>query len=67
MPKPDFDEDVFAEFVASHGYGYPTDEGIEKGHEYMQEGMDYAEAAAEVVTLAQCAPELNLITPKKED
>lgn len=62
MPKPEFDPDTFVDFVASHGFGVPTDEGVEKGHEYMQDGMDYAEAAAEVISLAEGSPELNLMT-----
>lgn len=67
MARADFQPDVFADFVASHGYGDATEAGIDKGLEYMQDGMDYAEAAAEVVTLAQSSPSLDLLFPKDEE
>jgi len=43
-----FDRDTFHDYVISHGYGSPTEEGYMLGKELMQSGDDYATAAAEV-------------------
>lgn len=40
----------FREFVATHGMGDPTERGYALGQQLLDEGSDYAEAAAEVVT-----------------
>ena len=44
-----FDKDQLIDFVASHGFGEPTSEGITLGKELMEEGDDYATAAHEIV------------------
>jgi hypothetical protein len=44
-----FDRDTFHDYVVTHGYGQPTEEGYEVGQELMKTGDDYATAAAEVV------------------
>lgn len=43
-----FDVDAFQEFVASHGFGEATAEGIRLGEALMLTGSDVASAAAEV-------------------
>lgn len=49
--KREFQPDVFRDYVSAHGFGLPTELGIEKGAEYFADGMDYAEAAAEVTAM----------------
>lgn len=44
-----FDRDTFHDFVVTHGYGEPTEDGFAVGQELMRSGDDYATAAAEVV------------------
>lgn len=46
----DFDEDTFHDYVVAHGFGAPTEEGVELGKQLMSEGDDYATAAFEIVS-----------------
>lgn len=48
---PHFDPNLFDEYVASHGYGDPTQEGREVGARLYAEYRDYSEAAADVVAM----------------
>lgn len=43
-----FDTQRFQDFVASHGFGDATDEGVAMGRRLLSEGGTYATAAAEV-------------------
>lgn len=49
--KTEFCADTLHDFVVAHGFGAPTELGYEKGAEYCAEGLDYAEAAAEVTAM----------------
>ena len=51
IAKQDFDADIFHDYVTAHGFGAPTDEGVEKGKQLISEGDDYATAAFEIVAL----------------
>lgn len=44
-----FNEDTFHDYVVAHGYGAPTEKGIEIGKQFYEAGSDYALAAAEIV------------------
>lgn len=59
--KLGFDPDTFAAWVREHKGGVVTEAGIEKGAEYVAEGLDYFEAAREVIELHKSSPELGLI------
>lgn len=51
VAKQDFDVDMFHDYVVAHGFGAPTEEGVEKGKKLMCEGDDYATVAFEIVAL----------------
>lgn len=51
MAEHEFEETQFRDFVAAHGAGNPTPEGVEYGERLMREGDDVATAAFEVVAL----------------
>lgn len=59
--NPGFDPDTLAAWVRSHKAGELTDAGIEKGAEFFADGMEYDEAAREIVGLHNASPDLGLI------
>lgn len=42
--------EILVDFILSHGYGEPTQDGLKLGLELLAAGDDYATAAAEVVS-----------------
>jgi hypothetical protein len=44
-----FDEIELADYVCSHGFGDPTQEGVELGKKLIADGDDYATAGHEIV------------------
>ena len=52
-----FDETEFADFVASHGQGDPTEAGLEAGRKLFAIDGDMAKAAFEIVFQGLVAPE----------
>lgn len=45
-----FDRDEFHDYVVTHGYGAPTEEGYKVGLELFNTGDDYSAAAFEIVS-----------------
>lgn len=45
----DFDQDTLCDYIAAHGFGDPSDEGLELAFNMARQGDDYATIAHEVV------------------
>ena len=49
MTQQPFDEDMAHDYILAHGFGPPSDEGMDLARELYAEGKDYATIGHEVV------------------
>jgi hypothetical protein len=50
--KKSFDEDMAHDYIASHGFGVPTEEGLKVARMLFDNGDEYADIGHEVVARA---------------